>query len=201
MKLHRLAACATFSVLLGFNGISQGMLITHIQDSILPQNVVYDDNADRYWIHNLGYNTQLQSINHINANNAYQSPLRGGWRFTALSDVETLWLNSYTVLRDAFTNSDAGLHEITGRYENAGLSKDEGYLVLTRYYIGLAYFSQNTIDLPETLIPDIVLEDWLGGWGTADPTVTNPVQRPTTILLYGMGLIVFAGLRRKLGKG
>lgn len=206
MKPHRLAVLTIFLVLLGFTGISQGMLITHIQDPSLPLNVVYDDSADRYWIQDLGmfaidtYNTQLQIIDNINGDSAYQSSLWRDWRLATLSDMETLWLNSYTDLRDTFEPSDADLHEITGRYENAGFTEDEGYLVPAHYYVGLAYFSEYKGDLPGTLIPDYVAEDWLGAWVTADSVITNPVPEPTTILLFGTGLVGLAGLRKKMRK-
>lgn len=206
MNRNHLTLAIAFLTLLGSAAMARAALITNSDDPVVPYNIVYDENADMYWIQHLGmfssytYQGQLAIIADINSNSDYQSSQWGEWRLASLSDMESLWLNPYADLASAFEPSDYDLGEINGRYELAGQTMDEGELVPAHYNVGVYQVAAFKDELPGHLYPNYVAEDWLGAWVTAASPTANVVPEPAALLLVGVGLVGLTSLKKRSRK-
>ena len=171
--------------------------------------------ADQYWYQDVGkwnndeYMSTRQTIDAtLNGSaSSYQSDSWGDWRMADMTDMENLWGNSnYDEIKGLFIGSQRDIsvlsgvntYYITGRFD----SSYDFSGTQTHRTAHLHEYNPGGLESLSDLtgggwVFDTAGLDYIGAWVVADAA---PVPEPTTMLLFGTGLVGLVGSRLRKKK-
>ncbi len=187
-------------------GMAVNVNATLIIQTSGDDTVVFDDVSLLYWYRDLdafNYMTYASQLSVIENLSDLSGPYFGqtGWHMATRTEIESLWDYAPAVIAMNFipnmTYNSNGYNEVwSGRYDvvSSGVGGEPAHQVasigstngeITSSYIEILWGANDSEIMP-----------YFSTWVVS----ASPVPEPTTMLLFGTGLIGLAGIRRKRKK-
>jgi hypothetical protein len=183
-------------------GIQAEALLIDMVDPDTGDHVVFDDQSGTYWIWDMTMFTSQTYDEQVAHIGGFQYFGIQDWRMAGMTDMQFLWAYAPIEIGQKFHPTFAivdSWSEVCGRYDvPADPYPGHGPYHLTYIinYANIPPYWVNSLHIP---FHDLEATPHLGAWVVANAQ-SGVIPEPTTLLLFGIGLIGLLAQRRKASR-